>query len=94
MELSLFGVWAIGVGWLLRREWQRFAGLALVSGVGMVASGVRTGLTGRTLGEVSGPLDLVILLVIFAAVGLFFFWLLWLAVRLWRGPGHESVINA
>lgn len=89
LELCLLGAWLIGVGWLLRREW-RFGGLALVSGLGMVASGVRTGSTGRILPEVAGPLDLVIVLVIVASVALLFVWLLWLAVRLWRGWAAAS----
>ena len=54
---------------------------AYVAGVGALASSARTGLTGRTLVEVEGPLDLVIL----TAAGLVIVWQLWLAARLWRG---------
>lgn len=84
LELALLGAWLIGVGWLLRRE-PRFGGLALLSGMGMVASSLRTGATGRILVDVSGPLDLVIALIIVGSLILLFVWLLWLAVRLWRG---------
>lgn len=84
LELALLGAWLIGVGWLLRREWPRFGGLALLSGIGMVASSLRTGATGRTLPDVSGPLDLVIVLLIGGSLVLLFVWLLWLAVHLWR----------
>jgi len=86
LELTLLGAWLSGVGWLLRREWSRFGGLALLSGIGMMASGLRTGPTGRILVDVSGPLDLVIVLIIVGSLVLLFAWLLWLAVRLWRGP--------
>jgi hypothetical protein len=79
LELTLLGAWLIGVGWLQRRE-ARFGGLAVLSGIGMVASSLRTGATGRTLVDVSGPLDLVIVLLIVASLALFFVWLLWLAV--------------
>jgi len=85
LELTLVGAWLMGVGWLLRREWSRFGGLAVLSGIGMVASGLRTGTTGRILVDVSGPLDLVIVLIIVGSLVLLFVWLLWLAVRLWRG---------
>lgn len=69
LELALLGAWLIGVGWLLRREWPGFGGLAVLSGIGMVASSLRTGATGRTLPDVSGPLDLVIVLLIVGKPG-------------------------
>lgn len=84
LELTLLGAWLIEVGWMLLRE-SRFGGLALLSGIGMVASGLRTGATGRTVLDVAGPLDLVVVLVIVGSLALFFVWLLWLAARLWRG---------
>jgi hypothetical protein len=80
LELICIGFWLLGIGWLLRSEWRRFAGLSIVVGVGMLVTSVRTGLTGRTLVEVNGPIDLVIA----APLGLFFVWIFWLAVRLWR----------
>ena len=85
LELALLGAWQIGVGLLLRRDWPRLAGLALLSGIGMLASSLRTGATGRILTDVAGPVDLVIVVVIVASVALFFVWLLWLAGDLWRG---------
>jgi hypothetical protein len=57
----------------------------VLSGIGMMASGLRTGATGRILVDVSGPLDLVIVLIIVGSLVLLFVWLLWLAVRLWWG---------
>lgn len=51
----------------------------------MVASSVRTGVTGRIVVDVSGPLDLIIVLLIMASLVFLFVWLLWLAVLLWRG---------
>jgi len=85
LELGLLGAWLLGIGWVLRRESRRFAGLALLSGIGFLASSVRTGLTGRILVEVAGPVDLVVVLAITTSLGLLFALLLWLAVILWRG---------
>jgi hypothetical protein len=82
LELIPFGIWAFGIGWLLHRDWPRFAAVSMIAGAGTLASSARTGLTGRTLLEVSSPLDLVIL----GGLGFFFVWQLWLVVRLWRGP--------
>ena len=81
LELIPLGVWLLGVGWLLRREWPRFAVVSVIAGAGALASSARSGLTGRTLVDVEGPLDLVIL----TAAGLVIVWQLWLAARLWRG---------
>ncbi|MEX0625538.1 MAG: hypothetical protein WD402_03235 [Chloroflexota bacterium] len=85
LELALLGAWLIGVGWQLRQAWPRFGGLALLSGMGMVASSLRTGATGRILVDVLGPVDLVIVLIIVGCLALLFVWLLWLAVSLWWG---------
>jgi hypothetical protein len=81
LELIFIGFWFSGVGWLLRRDWRRFAVLSMVVGVGMLIASARTGLTGRLVVEVNGPIDLVM----DAALGLLFVWELWLAIRLWRG---------
>jgi hypothetical protein len=80
LELIFFGCWFIGIGWLLRRDWRRFAVLSTVVGVAFLATSLRTALTGRTLVDIRGPIDLVIT----APLGLFFVWELWLAMRLWR----------
>ncbi len=85
LELTLLGAWLIGVGWLLRREWPPFGRLAVLSGIGMLASGLRTGATGRIIVEVSGPLDLLVVLIIVGSLVLLFLWLLWLAASLWWG---------
>lgn len=81
LELIPLGMWFIGVGWLLWSEWRRFAALSILVGVGMLAASLRTALTGRSLVDVGGPLDLVIL----AGTGLLFAWETWLALQLWRG---------
>jgi hypothetical protein len=81
LELIFIGSWFTGVGWLLRRDWRRFAMLSIVVGVGMLIASARTGLTGRLVVEVNGPLDLVM----DVSLGLLFVWELWLAGRLWRG---------
>ena len=84
LELIAIGVWFIGVGWLLRSDWPPFAALSVFVGIGTLAASLRTGLTGRTIVDLGGPLDFVIL----GASGLIFVWQIWLAARLWRGrPG-------
>jgi hypothetical protein len=81
LELIFIGSWFIGVGWLLRHDWRRFAILSIVVGAGMLIASARTGLTGRLVVEVNAPIDLVM----DASLSLLFVWELWLAVRLWRG---------
>ncbi len=81
LELIPIGLWFVGVGLLLWSEWRRFAALSILVGAGLLAAGLRTGLTGRTFVDLDGPLDLVIA----GAAGLEFAWQIWLAVRLWRG---------
>jgi len=81
LEQLLLGVWLIGVGWFVRAEGRAFGWLALVAGIGALSYGARTGLSGHPPGDLTAPIDLVI----FAAFGLFFAWLIWVAVRLWQG---------
>jgi hypothetical protein len=90
LELIFFGCWFIGIGWLIRSDWRRFAVLSMAVGVAFLATSVRTGLSGRTLVEIDGPIDLVIT----APLGLFFVWGLWLAARLWRGALRRPVYAA
>lgn len=70
LELIFIGFWFLGVGWLLRSDWRRFAVLSIVVGFAVLAASARTGLTGRTLVEINGPIDLVIA----APLGLLFVW--------------------
>lgn len=81
LEWLLLPVWLIGVGWLVRAEGRVFGSLAILAGVGGLAYGVRTGLSGRPPVDLTSPLDLLTL----AGFGLFFVWALWLAMRLWLG---------
>jgi hypothetical protein len=83
LELIPFAGWMVGVGWVLRREWPRFWTLSVVAALGVLASSVRSGLTGRSLIEIDGLPALIIA----AALGLVFVWQLWLAARLWWGRG-------
>ena len=85
LELIAIGVWFIGLGWLLWSDWRRFAALSILAGVGALASSLRTGLTGRTIVDIDGPLDLAIL----GAAGCLVVWEIWLALRLWRGPAQD-----
>lgn len=50
-ELIAFGVWLLGVGWLVRAESAGFGTLAIVAGIGSLLSAARTGITGRSVGD-------------------------------------------
>ena len=79
LELIPLGAWFIGIGWLVWNEWRRFAALSVLVGLALLAASLRTALTGRSLVNVEGPLDLLIL----GGTGLIFAWEIWLAARLW-----------
>jgi hypothetical protein len=81
LELLLLGVWLLGVGWLVRAEGRAFAYLGIATGAGELAYSARTGLTGRTPTDLSNPLDVFLL----GGAVLIAVWVLWLALRLWRG---------
>lgn len=81
LEWLLLPVWLVGVGWFVRAEGRAFGSLAVLAGVGDLAYGVRTGLSGRPPVDLTSPLDYLT----FAAFGLFFVWAVWLAIRLWQG---------
>ena len=82
LELLLYGIWLVGIGWLMPTENRSFGWLAMIGGVGMLAYSVRTMLTGDAPIPFEGPIDVLIAL----GAGLASLWVLWLAVRLWRGP--------
>lgn len=81
LELLLLGVWLLGVCWLVRGEGRAFAYLGIATGAGELAYSASTGLTGRTPTDLSNPLHVVVL----GGAVLIAVWVLWLAVRLWRG---------
>jgi hypothetical protein len=81
LELIFLGVWFLGIGGLLRRTWRAFARLSIVVGVAVLVASARTGLTGRAVVEIEGPIDILVA----APLGLFVVWQVWLAGRLWRG---------
>lgn len=58
-----------------------FAYLGIAAGMGGLAYSASTGLTGRTPTDLSNPLHVVVL----GGAALIAVWVLWLAVRLWRG---------
>jgi hypothetical protein len=81
LELIGFGVWLVGVGWLLRAESPGFGTLAIVAGIGSLLSAVRTGITGRSVGDLPGLPDFIVV----GLLGLALPWLAWLGLRLSRG---------
>lgn len=85
LELIGFGVWLIGVGWLLRAESVTYGNLGVLAGIGSLLSAARTGLTGRSVGDLPGPVDFLVV----GLLGLALPWLAWTGLRLYRGhiPG-------
>ena len=90
LELIGFGVWLVGVGWLLRAESSGFGTLAIVAGIGSLLSAARTGMTGRSVGDLPGLPDLVVV----GLLGLALPWLAWLGILLYRGWAAGPVRRA
>ncbi|PYO39463.1 MAG: hypothetical protein DMD33_19825 [Gemmatimonadetes bacterium] len=89
LELIGFGVWLLGMGWLFRKEHAQFGALGLLAGIGSLLSAARTGITGRSVGDLPGPLDWVVV----GLLGLALPWLAWLGLRIYfaREPARASV---
>jgi hypothetical protein len=84
LESIYLAVWLIGVGWLLRAERAAFGTLAVVAGVGALLSAARSGFTGLSVGDLPGPIDVVVV----GLLGLYVPWVAWLGVLLYRGQLH------
>jgi hypothetical protein len=78
LELIGLGVWLIGVG--STAENRVFGIFGVVAGIGSLLSAARTAITGRSVGDLPGPLDFVVV----GLLGLYVPWLVWLGVRLYR----------
>ena len=62
------------------------AGAPRVAGVGALLSAARSGFTGLSVGDLPGPLDVVIV----GLLGLYVPWLAWLGFLLYRGQAPVS----
>jgi hypothetical protein len=80
LESIFLGVWLIGVGSLIRAERYWFGMLAIVAGVGALLSAARSGITGRSVGDLPGPVDVVVV----GLLGLYVPWLVWLGMLVYR----------
>jgi hypothetical protein len=81
LTLIGFGVWLVGVGWLLRAESARFGTTGVIAGVASLVSAVRSGIIGGAWGNMPELLDDVITLLLVVVYP----WLVWLGIRLYRG---------
>jgi hypothetical protein len=81
LGLFLLGTWLVWAGVSSRSVSRTFGYVGIASGVGSLAYAVRTGVTGATPVPFSGPLDVLIMF----GVGLLPVWVLWFALRVWRG---------
>ena len=82
LESIFLGVWLIGVGWLLRRHAVGLGTLAMLAAVGASLSAVRSGLTGLSVGDLPGPIDLLVV----GWYGLYVPWMAWLGAHIAREP--------
>jgi hypothetical protein len=54
--------------------------LGIVAGVGALLSAARSGITGRSVGDLPGPVDVVVV----GLLGLYVPWLVWLGILVYR----------
>jgi hypothetical protein len=80
LESIFLGAWLIGIGSLFRTERLAFGNLAILAGVGALLTAIRAGLTGRSVGDLPGPIDFVVV----GVYGLYVPWLAWLGFRLYQ----------
>ena len=84
LELLLLGIWFLGIGRQVLADSRVFGYMAMVAGIGCLGYAVRTGLTGRPPLPIANVLDIAIL----GCVAFLPIWMVWLAVRLFRGDGQ------
>lgn len=80
LESIFLGVWLIGIGVVFRPERAAFGTLTIAAGVGALLSAARSGITGQSVADLAGPLDVLVV----GLLGLYVPWLLWLGVLLYR----------
>ncbi|MFL5686250.1 MAG: hypothetical protein ACJ77D_09380 [Chloroflexota bacterium] len=80
LELIFLGTWLIGIGWLVRAERAAFGNVAVIAGVGALLTAVRSAITGRSVGDLPGVIDFLVV----GLLGLYVPWLAWLGLRLYR----------
>jgi hypothetical protein len=86
LESIFLGVWLLGINRLLRPERARLGTLGLVAGIGALLSAVRSGLTGQSVADLSGPIDVVVV----GLLGLYVPWFAWLGFELFR-DGRNAI---
>jgi hypothetical protein len=80
LESIFLGVWLLGINRLLRPQVVGLGTLGIVAGIGALLSAVRSGLTGQSVADLAGPVDLVVV----GLLGLYVPWFAWLGVELFR----------
>ena len=86
LESIFLGVWLLGVNRLLRRQLVGLGTLGMVAGVGALLTAVRSGLTGQSVADLPGPVDLLVV----GLLGLYVPWFAWLGVELFRAGSREA----
>jgi hypothetical protein len=90
LESIFLGAWLLGVGWLLRPSARSLGTLAMVAAIGAFLSAARSGLTGHSVGDLPGLIDLLIV----AWFGLYVPWMVWLGTLLLRGGSVPDAAEA
>jgi hypothetical protein len=89
LESIFLGVWLIGIGVVFRPERAAFGTLTIAAGVGALLSAARSGITGQSVADLAGPLDVLVV----GLLGLYVPWLLWLGVLLYRRQLSQSTAS-
>ena len=92
LESIFLGVWLLGINRLLRPQLVGLGTLGIVAGIGALLSAVRSGLTGQSVADLAGPVDLVVV----GLLGLYVPWFAWLGVELFRGRSsvHSRIVHS
>jgi hypothetical protein len=80
LESIFLGIWLLGINRLVRPERTGLGTLGVAAGIGALLSAARSGLTGRSVADLPGPIDVVVV----GLLGLYVPWLAWLGFQLLR----------
>ena len=80
LESIFLGVWLLGIGSLLRRHALGLGTLGMLAAIGAFLSAARSAVTGQSVGDLPGPIDLMVV----GWYGLYVPWMAWLGILIAR----------